>query len=144
MKNAFCKYRYVFAVVFAVLVSFGCKKVGNPVAPPDTSNNAVTIISPNGGETFGVGDTVAIKWTTNPDSSIDVMIYLTLELQQIPITTQASVYHEDDNWGNFIWVIPAEMNSVKIAGQQARIKIEDYDEKGMFDVSDASFMINAQ
>jgi hypothetical protein len=83
------------------------ESVGGPVVPPQT----ITIISPNGGEIYKVGDTVNIKWNTivNSDTA-------TIWLSDKYGSTVGEIKVPTPNTGNYSWVIPENIVSPSTSG----------------------------
>ena len=92
-----------------------------PTTTPTTPS--VTVISPNGGEIWQVGNTYTIKWpTTGVGASAPTAIYLSMGDTRIPIA-------ETTNTGSYNWTIPATLpswgNQIKLgAGNIYKIDVD--------------------
>lgn len=118
-------------------------KVGN------STQSSTTVTSPNGGEKYKVGDTVAIRWSTTGYSSsarVSIGVYDTrydTEGGQYPETTIASNL---SNTGYYNWVIPSgfRFDSTNSANGYHKIKVY-INEGGVpgvnFDESNSPFAI---
>ena len=153
------------AYAFTLPVYFGCQ-ASDPAAPPGGCDSkapvtvtdtafGVTLISPNGCETYHVGDTVPISFEYR--NARDTIYFVDLKFSNDDGKTFAlplSVLH-GANGGNGVrwhgnarkdtlWVIPAPDStdpSRSFVSGQARIKVEDYTNKEKSDISDQAFSI---
>jgi len=91
----------------------------------------VTVLSPNGGETFDVGATMPITWTS------DVTGYLRISLQKGGVDLML-ISAKTVNDGSFDWLIPATVPT----GTDYSVKICYCLNTVVTDVSDAPFTIN--
>lgn len=91
----------------------------------------VTVLSPNGGETFDVGATMPITWTS------DVTGYLRISLQKGGVDLML-ISAKTVNDGSFDWLIPATVPT----GTDYSVKICYCLNTVVSDVSDAPFTIN--
>ncbi len=90
----------------------------------------ITVISPNGGEYYAVGDNVEVKWTTEGTVSDNLVLeYTTDGSNFILITTGVP------NTGSYTWTVPDEVSST------VKIKITDGDRPAVYDLSDDNFNI---
>lgn len=101
----------------------------NLVAP------AVTVASPNGGESFAVGEQDTIRWVAFDDLAVDsVSVLLSIDGgSSYPYVLGQG----EPNDSSLIWTITQPMSN------HCRIKVVAYDRSGysQFDVSDADFVI---
>ena len=65
--------------ITALIVSFLITACGNPVSSGNSPAAAITLIAPNGNETFKIGDSLAIRWRANPDSIGQMLISITFD-----------------------------------------------------------------
>ena len=116
-----------------------------PVSDDPEPGTSITVLSPNGGERFGPGDTLHIRWTADVDLVDDVMIWLLLDggMRRVLITSQFSVRRSDDNWGDYPWVVPpdAVKDTVSLVTDQATIRLHQYRDTDLQDYSDEFFAI---
>jgi hypothetical protein len=124
----------VFALAAAGLNLAACDDSGSTTEPVDP-NAEIVIRNPRGGETFTVGQTVHVKWTTQGKGVTEVNavnIEVTPDSGKTWITLlQKSVSLEDDQWGDYPWTIPDSLlrlgTSYALAGNKGlRIKISQY------------------
>ncbi len=124
---------------------YGCKTT------PPTTQPSITVISPNGGETWVQGKTYQIKWDTKssqliPYIDIELLDYSTLvggvNPNMIPIVHPATT----TNFGGvYNWTIPTNLSN--LSGSKYKILITGnaadptYGEAGIFDRSDNYFSI---
>ncbi|MCF7921043.1 MAG: C10 family peptidase [Candidatus Cloacimonetes bacterium] len=91
----------------------------------------ITVLTPNGGESFGLGDTVNITWESeDTGSDVQIMLY-----DGNGLDTVLSSQTPDD--GSFNWVIPAYFAT----GDLYRIKVVDSSDNSVYDYSDGYFSI---
>lgn len=94
--------------IFAILG--GCS---NPEEAP-VDNSEIVLLTPQGGETFHVGDSLKVRWKLQGNASIDI-IAVDIELSPDngktwgPLNV-SSVYPTDAQWANFSWKIPGTIN----------------------------------
>jgi hypothetical protein len=107
---------------------------------------SITVVSPNGGETWQIGSTYQIKWTPNnigKNIAINLINYTPGSYygQQYGIRDGSTVYDNADS-GQFSWTIPSSIpaGSYKIYVGDATPNISS---SGLTDGSDATFSIVA-
>ena len=71
----------------------------------------VRLLSPRGGETFRVGETLSITWRSDERFIADVDLWISLDDGETwgKINTGGSITLLDEQWGDFPWVIPHEI-----------------------------------
>jgi photosystem II stability/assembly factor-like uncharacterized protein len=94
---------------------------------------SITVISPNGGESWGVGTTQMITWTTSGLSD-----HVKIEYSTNNGINWAPVENHTQNDGIRPWVIPDEPSS------HCKIKVSSYIDSKIFDVSDSTFTIKSE
>ncbi|MCF8457826.1 MAG: hypothetical protein K9H62_18005 [Bacteroidales bacterium] len=94
-------------------------------------SNPVTVTAPNGGEVLTGGSTYEITWTS--DQSIS---YLDLYYSTDGGTTWNFIADHENNDSTYMWTVP------NISTTNALIKITEFSNGNIFDVSDAAFTIN--
>ncbi len=107
-------------------------------APSDVSDRPFSIVSsnltllaPNGGESWFAGDTETILWTSEGEVDFVDLAYSADDGRSwTPIATQAQ------NSGSYEWVVPA------LQTNQARVRVSDTATPSTFDVSDEAFHIS--
>ena len=108
---------------------------------------ALTVLQPNGGEEYHIGDTVFINWTAADISRISsVAIDLSTDNGKSWNTLNAfAVAPGDSTWGNYPWVINNNLQYFNtgnfLLSDSCKIKIRDYQFPAYKDVSDSIFSI---
>ncbi|NIO17689.1 MAG: hypothetical protein GTN70_12055, partial [Deltaproteobacteria bacterium] len=98
----------------------------------DNDNNAITVTSPNGGESWGPGETHDVTWlstgVTGPSVSIELIRRNSLDRTIIPSTP---------NDGSFAWFISLDLEP----GVDFRVRVTSLSDPALFDESDGAFSI---
>ena len=94
-------------------------------------NASITVVKPNGNETWLLGSTQAITWTSEHVTS-DVKIELYRGTEQ-----ESTIKSSTDNDGNYSWDIPTSLT----AASDYKVKIIAEDNSTIYDMSDTSFAI---
>jgi hypothetical protein len=104
----------------------------------DVSNNyfiiavpTITITSPNGGESWAVGDSAPVTWITVGSVSNELVFYYSVDAG----STWTTIATNEANDRNYTWTVPNEPSSL------ARLKIVDGARPATSDTSDANFTI---
>jgi hypothetical protein len=119
-----------------------------------TSEEAITVTSPNGGENWTIGSTQTITWNSTGNrpmkfnfkkepmvkmnagnSGIESIINVMIELSTNGGTNWQTVVSSTPNNGNFNWTVPS------VASSLCKIRISDASDGSPFDVSDNNFTI---
>lgn len=104
----------------------------------------VTVIIPNGGETWWVGGTYTIEWTAanhnGDDSDLTVDIYYSADSG----ATWANIVKGTENDGKYSWKTPLFLDGYYVPSSRARVKVAATDHTKNFmltswDMSDADF-----
>ena len=106
-------------------------------SPSDVSNSVfailtpgLTILSPNGGEIWNGGTQQTIRWNT-----IGSITNVNLEYSLDAANSWIAIVSNALNTGTYEWSVPNQTNTTTL------IRISNYDDPNMFDVSDALFTI---
>ncbi len=94
------------------------------------SGSTLAVVSPNGGETYTVGTTNTITWTSDIVGNVRILL-LKNGVQRCLIASSAA------NSGSFDWMIP----SCVLAGTDYAVKIVSVSNPSIFDISDLTFSI---
>lgn len=92
----------------------------------------IVLISPNGGETFHVGDTLHVRWSANLDVITSALLQISFDLGEnyFALNTDSAIYADDSDWGNYVWVIPSEVmdgqTPVSTLSDQCLVMVSDY------------------
>jgi len=78
-----------------------------PPAPPAPAQPAITLITPNGGEGYAIGDTVPIRWSTTGLTSQDRVSIMLIDYSTTPSTPISLNTTITATQGQYNWVIPA-------------------------------------
>lgn len=126
---------------------------GSNVSPITSANltitysNPIKVTQPNGGESFSVGQTMSIKWTTQNISQVTIDISFNNGLSWVSLQSIA-LYSSDPKWGNYPWVIPttvedANGNDVSTVSNKVKVRVVQYLNENILDISDNTFTITA-
>ncbi len=96
-----------------------------------SQSSAITVVSPNGGEYWFIGDQNEITWTSNDVDSVRIELNLDDGLLYSTITESTP------SDGVFEWVV-----QVPYTSWECRIKISDVNDSTVFDISDTTFVID--
>lgn len=130
-----------FLSAFAALgLLVACGDESSPAAPeptPAKGMNGITITAPNGGETFKVGDSISVKWTSTEDvlSSAAVVMRCGSATTWTALTT-GSIDFGTPSYGNLRAKIPGTLSG------SCSIKIYDYQVQTNYDTTDTRFTVN--
>lgn len=114
------------------LAAFAFTGCGDEAAGP-ASTGLITLTSPQGGETFKVGETLHIKWTVKDDpeapTAVDPMISLDTGKTWNFLRSNGSIPTASPMWGDFPWVVDSvKVSGVKVgvAGKHALLRVLQY------------------
>ncbi|MBT7144330.1 MAG: hypothetical protein HN894_13460, partial [Bacteroidetes bacterium] len=99
------------------------------ITPP--ASNAISVIYPNGGEVIGPGSIAYISW-----SSVGSVDYVDIYYSTDSAATWNLIAGNYYNYGSYNWVVPF------VSSTNALIKIVDYADANIFDISDQVFEID--
>lgn len=131
------------------LTACGDDSPAGPDTPAPQGNKGITILSPNGGESFQVGSSLRVKWTTNSGDLTTARILASCNgTSWYDLKTTSSIAW---SLGDTTFTIP---DSVYDQGQKkmigfptgsgCKVKMMDYTILDAFDVSDAPFEIKSR
>jgi len=115
----------LLTIPFLLIIS--CSKE-EPTAP--SSSNKITVVSPNGGESFLAGTSNAITWTNNISDDVKIDLYKGGSIFYTIISSTS-------NGGQYTWTIPDTIQS----GTDYRVKITSVVNGSINDLSDKDFSI---
>lgn len=101
------------------------------VAPPGATS--ITVISPNGGETYAAGSTIDITWQASGVETITVQFSADNGISWSPVR-----YSRSASQGTMTWTVPA------LPTTQGRIMINNVNDAGVVDISDGTFTITVE
>lgn len=104
--------------------------------------DTIIVVAPNGGERFGVGSTLHITWDadTNWVSSVGIDFSSNDGKSWVSLS-QNSIGTNDAAWGDFAWVIPETLDGTPTVSDACRIRVFDYFDIAVTDISDSAFTI---
>ncbi|MDZ4182934.1 MAG: Ser-Thr-rich GPI-anchored membrane family protein [Candidatus Cloacimonadaceae bacterium] len=106
----------------------------NTNTPPPPPPQNITILSPNGGETWNKGETYPITWQMDDMNGNVAIILVRVQNNH---RRRFVIAHNAPNTGSFAWTIPNFIPD----GNNYRIVVRLRDNPASFDVSDAPFAI---
>ena len=95
---------------------------------------SITVVTPNGGETWEIGTTQSITWTSAGLGAHEVKITADLDGNGSYETT---IDASDPNDGTFDWTVSGSANA------SCKVKVEDQTDAAVYDVSNAVFATTA-
>lgn len=135
-------------LVLAMLAGCGDDATTTQPPPGPQGSNGITVVSPNGGESFRVGGLLPVSWSYSNSEFTSANITLDCGLNDWYNLTKTSI---DPDVGDTALVIPDSVYSFArkalIAfpvGSGCKVKISDYNIKGILDTSDAPFAVLAK
>ncbi|MBI3638570.1 hypothetical protein HY227_02395 [Candidatus Wolfebacteria bacterium] len=119
---------------------------GRGTCVKSTSTPSITVLSPNGGENWKVGETHAIKWSSKYSSMAaypTITIKLTDTRPTANILPNTALIDKVFDTGSYDWKIPSKLGSISLGGNTYKVKIErDIGNVGVdIDSSDSTFII---
>jgi len=104
----------------------------------------VTVLSPNGGESFAVGETLHVRWMTDTNVVFNVNIEMSVDSgDNFYKISNGSIQIVDPEWGDYAWVVPDSLGGAPTVSSRCFINIYDYFGRSRSDLSDAVFSIIA-
>ncbi|MDI6733484.1 MAG: Ser-Thr-rich GPI-anchored membrane family protein [Planctomycetota bacterium] len=99
------------------------------------AQESITVVSPNGNETYAVGTTQTISWTSSSTIVTVNLLYSSDNFETVTNTITANL----PNTGSYEWVIPDDIST----DFRFRVKVISASAFASYDVSDAPFKIKA-
>lgn len=109
-----------------LLLIISCSK-DEPTAP--SSSNKITVLSPNGGESWLAGTSNTITWTSNISDDVKIELYKGGSILYV-------VANSTSNSGNYLWTIPDTLQS----RTDYKVKISSVSDSNLYDFSDSGFV----
>lgn len=140
---------FLGAAIAAVMALSACGDSSTTPSPSPIGSNGITLVSPNGGESFKVGGTIHIKWTiTNPNTS-SASPYVrcgTSEWFNLIPNGSISNLNVDTNVAlpDSVYSSASKALIQFPAGTNCKMKARDYVDGTVLDTSDAPFTIQAK
>jgi hypothetical protein len=93
----------------------------------DIGRLAITLLHPDGGEAFRVGDTLRANWETDGlITSVGLQISPDSGKTWIPVTRRSAVNQGQPDWGDYPWVIPDSLDGKSLVTTKAILSVYDY------------------
>gem|GEM_PF-2899176 len=114
--------------------------------------SSITVLSPNGGESYKVGDKINIKWlaTNVKNNTVSIALAYPSSDSSSNYNGAYKVAYDINNTGSYMWTIPSELRTECESGScvtsfDKNFKISIFDEgyPRFIDLSDNSFTINS-
>jgi hypothetical protein len=139
--------RLLPSLLFA-LALVGCGDSSTNSTPTPVSTNGITVISPNGGETFQVGGAMRVQWSsTNTDFTSARLLVGCGNGEWYDLTSNSvdpSVKDTSLTIPETVYSPSTKTNITFPASSNCKVKIADYVISSYYDTSDASFTIKAK
>jgi hypothetical protein len=109
----------------------------------------LTVLAPNGGETFHVGDTMYVRWSadTTRVGAVNIEISFDAGNGWNLLTSSHSVYVTDSTWGDYRWVVPESLatvsGTISTLSASCLVRVWNYVGHSPQDESNALFAIAA-
>lgn len=117
-------------LVITVLLTISCSK-NEPTSP--SSSNKITILRPNGGESWLAGSSYTITWTSNINENVKIELYKGGSIFY-------TIANSTSNSGNYVWAIPDTLQSANYC----KVKITSVLDSTIYDFSDSAFVALGQ
>lgn len=102
----------------------------------------LTVLSPNGGESYAPGQTVDITWeTADPMIAGCVIQFSSDEGKSWKVIHDGSIDRGKEGWESYSWTIPTDDPSV--VSSTCLIMVHEYNKEETNDISDAAFSIGS-
>ena len=111
-----------------LMLILSCSK-DEPTAPTTSPTNKITVLNPNGGESWLAGTSYTISWTSNINEDVKIELY---KGGNILYTIANSI----SNTGNYLWSVPDTLHS----GNDFMVKITSILDSSITDYSDSGFV----
>jgi hypothetical protein len=118
----------LLTISFLFIISCSEDDKDEPTAPSPNNDN-ITIVSPNGGETWKAGTSNSITWTSNFNDNVKIELYKGGSIFY-------TIANSTSNSGNYSWTIPDTLHT----GNDFRVKITSVLDSSINDFSDSGFV----
>jgi hypothetical protein len=113
----------------------------------NVSKPLITVIAPDGGEKYMIGDTMHIRWIADSlqINNVDVFVSFNDGLDWNPVNVVSSIRRTDPEWGNYAWTIPDSLhlldNNVSVVSDRCLVRVSKYAYVDVAGYSDSTFSI---
>jgi hypothetical protein len=111
-----------------LLILISCSK-DEPTAPNPSPTGQITVVSPNGGESWLAGTPYTITWTSTINDDVKIELYKGGSILY-------TIANSTSNVGNYLWAIPDTLHS----GIDYKLKITSVLDSSITDYSDSGFV----
>jgi len=111
-----------------LLILISCSK-DEPTASSPSPTSEITVVSPNGGESWLAGTSNTITWTSNISDDVKIELYKGGNIFY-------TIANSTSNVGNYLWAIPDTLHS----GNDFKVKITSVLDSSITDYSDSGFV----
>jgi hypothetical protein len=108
------------------------------------AQQAITVLEPNGGETYSPGDTMHVRWEAD---TMPVLVEVSVDQGETwyVILTGVSISPSSPHWGDYAWIVTDSLRELDVAvstvSSACLIRVRDYRGFGGEDVSDSVFSV---
>lgn len=105
--------------------------------------DTVRVVSPNGGESFFVGDEMTVSWQADLQLVYDVNVELSADNGKTwkVLNTDGSLQPNTDNGGAWTWTVKESVDGMTAVSDKCLVRVVEYLEGKYSDVSDGPFVI---
>lgn len=107
----------------------------------------ITLLAPNGGEVWQTGETYIVSWECDTNRINGVSVYLSTtdgeEWELMSTGGSLPGHTAGTSAGSWSFVLPQSVNGQPVASNACRIKVTEYSDGSLNDVSDGVFTIEA-
>jgi hypothetical protein len=111
-----------------LMLLISCSK-DEPTAPNPSPTGQITVVSPNGGESWLAGTPYTITWTSTINDDVKIELYKGGSILY-------TIANSTSNVGNYLWAIPDTLHS----GIDYKLKITSVLDSSITDYSDSGFV----
>ncbi len=108
----------------------------------------ITVLEPNGGETYALGDTMHIRWDADQSTPL-VMLEMSMDSGESWYGVYTSGIPVDTSiWGDYPWVVtdslPDAYENVSTVSSRCLVRVRNYVDQVTNDISDGVFTVLAE
>ncbi|MBD3240703.1 MAG: hypothetical protein GF331_08980 [Chitinivibrionales bacterium] len=101
----------------------------------------ITITSPTGGEHFAAGSPMRISWTATDNVVGVVIMFSPNGGESWHHIMTGYVTRTSPSWGAYDWLVPSSVGGIPVASNSCLIRLHNYTDEGMQDISPAPFTV---
>ncbi len=103
-------------------------------------DSIVRVLAPNGGERYGIGDTLKVHWEADPEEVFELLVMLSPDLGETWKLISSESIENTTGSGVFEWVIEPEIDNLSLISERCLVLVAEYF-LPYHDISDAPFVI---